>query len=146
MLAAIVSALHVLALAIGLPAIWLRSRALKAPLDAAGLRRLFVADNVWGLAAALWLVTGLLRAFGGLEKGTEFYLHSRLFWTKLALFALVVALEVWPMITFIRWRGALRQGRPVDTANARALYAVSHAEMALVLIIVFVAAFMARGF
>jgi len=146
MLAAIVSALHILALAIGLPAIWCRSRALKAPLDAAGLARLFAADNVWGLAAALWLVTGLLRAFGGLEKGTQFYLHSGLFWTKMALFALVVALEVWPMITFIRWRRDGRQGRSPDTGNARSLYAVSHAEMALVVIIVFVAAFMARGF
>jgi uncharacterized membrane protein len=33
-----------------------------------------------------------------------------------------------------------------DTTSARALYALSHAEMALVLLIVFVAAFMARGF
>jgi putative membrane protein len=144
--AAIVSALHVLALAIGLPAIFLRGRALKSPLDAAGLGRLFAADTVWGLAALLWIVTGLLRAFGGLEKGAPFYLHSRLFWLKLALFALVVVLELWPMITFIRWRGEQRRGRLPDTTNARRLYAISHAEMALVLVIVFVAAFMARGF
>lgn len=143
---AIVSALHVLALAIGLPAIWFRSRALRAPLDVEGLRRVFAADTVWGLAAGLWLATGLLRAFGGLEKGTQFYLHSHLFWTKLALFALVVAIEVWPMITLIRWRAELRRGRTPDTSNARALHAISHAEMALVVIIVFVAAFMARGF
>lgn len=108
---AIVSALHVLALAIGLPAIFLRGRALRAPLDAAGLGRLFAADNVWGLAALLWIVTGALRAFGGLEKGTPFYLHARLFWLKLGLFALVVALELWPMITFIRWRIEQRRGR-----------------------------------
>lgn len=146
MLAAIVSALHVLALAVGLPAIWFRSRALKAPLDAAGFGRLFAADNVWGLAAALWLVTGLLRAFAGLEKGTQFYLDSHLFWTKLALFALVVLLEIWPMLTFIKWRRIRRQGGIPDTTSARTLYSLSHAEMALVLLIVFVAAFMARGF
>lgn len=144
--AAVVSALHVLALAIGLPAIFFRGRALRAPLDGAGLGRLFAADTVWGLAALLWIVTGLLRAFGGLEKGTAFYLHSRLFWVKLALFALVFVLELWPMITFIRWRGERRRGRSPDTTRARALYAVSHAEMALVIVIVFVAAFMARGF
>ena len=146
MVSAVVSALHVLALAIGLPAIFLRGRALRGPLDAAGLSRLFGADNAWGLAALLWIVTGLLRAFGDLEKGTPFYLHSRLFWLKLALFALVVVLELWPMITFIRWRREQRLGRLPDTANARKLYAISHAEMALVLLIVFVAAFMARGF
>src|SRR5262245_56456369 len=129
MVAAIVSALHVLALAIGLPAIWFRSRALKGPLDANGLRRVFTADNVWGIAAALWLATGLLRAFAGLEKGTQFYLGSHLFWTKLALFALVVLIELWPMITLIRWRAALRRGRTVDTSKASALHAVSHAEM-----------------
>src|SRR5919108_3457533 len=102
MASAIVSALHLFALALGLPSVFLRGRALKGPLDAAGLARLFAADNVWGVAAQLWLVTGLLRAFAGLEKGSAFYLASRLFWLKLALFALVGALEIWPMLTFIR--------------------------------------------
>ena len=144
--AAIVSALHVLALAVGLPAIYLRGRALRGPLDAAGLNRLFTADNAWGLAAALWIATGLLRAFGGLEKGSQFYLHSRLFWIKMDLFALVFLLEIWPMITFIRWRRVRRRGGIPDTTNARRLYTINHAEMALVILIVFVAAFMARGF
>src|SRR6266850_613722 len=104
MLSALVSSLHVLALAIGLPAVFLRGRALKGPLDANGLRRLLAADNVWGIAALLWIVTGLLRAFAGLEKGADFYLHSPLFWTKMALFLVVLLLEIRPMITFIRWR------------------------------------------
>ena len=146
MLSAVVSALHLLALAIGLPAVYLRGRALKGRLDREGFQRLFAADSAWGVAAALWLVTGLLRAFGGLEKGSAFYLASRLFWLKMGLFALVVALEVWPMLTLIRWRVALRNGGTPDTSAARALYAVTHAEMALVVLMVFVAAFMARGF
>jgi uncharacterized membrane protein len=102
---AIVSALHVLALALGLPSVFLRGRTLKGPLDADGFRRLFAADNVGGIAALIWIVTGVLRAFGGLEKGTQFYLSSRLFWVKMALFAAVLALEAWPMLTFIRWQG-----------------------------------------
>ena len=146
MIAAVVSALHVLALAIGLPAVYLRGRALRGPLDGAGLARLFAADNVWGVAAALWVVTGLLRAFGGLEKGTAFYLGSRAFWLKMALFALILVLEVRPMMTFIRWRAGLRLGRAPDTSGARGLYVVTHVEMALVVLMVFVAAFMARGF
>ena len=144
--AAVVAAFHFLALGIGLPSIYLRGRALKGRLDAEGLRRLFVADNVWGSAAALWIVTGLLRAFAGLEKGTAFYMASRLFWVKLDLFLLIFVLEIWPMVTFIRWRRQVRSGQTPNTSRARTFYILTHAEMALVVIIVFVATFMARGF
>jgi putative membrane protein len=146
MLSAVVSSLHLLALAIGLPAVFLRGRALRGPLDDAGFRRLFAADNLWGVAAALWLVTGLLRAFAGLEKGSAFYLGSALFWTKMALFVSVTALEIHPMLAMIRWRRDRGAGRTPDTSSARKLYLISHIEMALVVVIVFVAGFMARGF
>ena len=119
MISAVVSSLHVLALAIGLPAVFLRGRALKGPLDADGVRRLLAADNVWGVAAVLWIVTGLLRAFGGLEKGTEFYLRSPLFWTKMILFLLILVLEIRPMITFIGWRMRLGRGLPGSTRRRR---------------------------
>jgi len=45
MISAVVSSLHLLALAIGLPAVFMRGRALKGPLDAAGLRRLLAVDE-----------------------------------------------------------------------------------------------------
>ena len=146
MISAVVSALHVLALAVGLPAVFLRGRALGRPLDAGGLRRLFAADNAWGVAALLWIGTGLARAFGGIEKGTQFYLSSRLFWVKLGLFAAILALELWPMTAFIRWRMRRGRGLAPDTSRARLFYVLNHAEMALVVVIVFVASFMARGF
>ncbi len=145
-LSAIVSALHVLAVAIGLPSVFLRARALRGTLDSTGRRRLFAADNVWGVAAILFVVTGLLRAFAGLEKGTAFYLASHLFWTKMTLFVAIVLLEIWPMTTFIRWRMQERRGQSPDTSRARALYIVNHVQMALAVVMVFVAAFMARGF
>ena len=145
-LSAILSALHLLALAIGLPAVVLRARALRGTLDAAGLRRLFAADTAWGIAAALWVVTGLLRAFAGFEKGTAFYLGSSLFWTKMTLFVLVVALEISPMITFIRWRAVRGRGQMPDVSRARTLYVITHAQMAIAIVMVFVASFMARGF
>jgi putative membrane protein len=145
MVAAVVSSLHLLALAIGLPAVFLRGRALKGQLDADGLRRLLAADNAWGVAAVLWIVTGLLRAFGGLEKGTDFYLRSPLFWTKMALFLLILLLEIRPMVTFIRWRIQVGRGLPVDTSVARRLYTLNHIELALLVVIVFVAGMMARG-
>jgi len=146
MASALVSALHVLALALGLSSVYLRGRALKGRLDRDELQRLFAADTVWGIAAGLWIVTGLLRAFGGLEKGSQFYLQSPLFWIKMALFVTVILLEIRPMMTFIRWRRTLGRGEVPDTSGARALYLVNHIEMALVVIIVFAASFMARGF
>jgi putative membrane protein len=146
MASAIVSALHVLALALGLSGVYLRGRALKGRLDRDGLTRLFAADNAWGIAAGLWIVTGLLRAFGGLEKGSQFYLQSPLFWAKMALFVAVIILEIQPMVTFIRWRRALGRGQVPDTSRARALYVVNHIQMALVVVMVFVASFLARGF
>src|SRR5574341_479517 len=146
MSSAIVSALHLLALAIGLPAVYFRGRALRGRLDADGFRRLFAADTLWGIAAVLWLATGLLRAFGGLEKGTAFYLSSRLFWVKMALFGLIVLLEIAPMLAFIRWRLQLKRGHAPDTSRARAFYLVNHIQMALLILMIFVAAFMTRGF
>ena len=145
-LAAIVSSFHLLALALGLAAVTLRGRALRGGVDAGAIRRVLSADTVWGIAALLWVATGLLRAFAGLEKGSAFYLGSALFWTKMALFLAVVLLELKPMLTFIRWRADLRRGRTPDTTGARTLYVINHVEMVLVVVIVFVASFMARGF
>jgi putative membrane protein len=141
----IVASLHYLALAIGLPAIFLRGHALKGTLDDAGLRRLFAADSMWGVAAALWLATGLLRAFAGLEKGSAFYLQSHGFYLKMGLFLAVVILEVRPMLTFMKWRQARRRGSRIDTSSARALFQVSHIQMSIVVAMVFVASAMARG-
>ena len=146
MFAAVVSALHLFALALGLSSVFLRGRALKGRLDRDGLHRVFATDTVWGIAAALWLITGLLRAFAGLEKGTAFYLGSSLFWLKMALFVAIVLLEIRPMVTFIRWRAVVRSGGAPDTSVARALYHINHVEMALVVVMIFVASFMARGF
>jgi putative membrane protein len=145
MISAVVSSLHLLALATGLPAVFLRGRALKGHLDREGLRRLLAADNVWGVAAILWIVTGLLRTFGGLDKGTDFYLRSPLFWAKMSLFVLVLLLEIRPMVTLIRWRRALGRGETIDTSGARALYTLNHIELAIVVVMVFVASLVARG-
>jgi putative membrane protein len=146
MLSAVFSALHLLALAIGLPSVFLRGRALKGPLDERGLRRLFAADTLWPLAAGVWIVTGLLRAFGGLEKGSQVYLSSPMFGLKMALLVVVLLLEVWPMVTFIRWRIARSRGQSLHQAPLGALYAVNQLQLGIVAVMVFVASLMARGF
>jgi putative membrane protein len=144
-MSAVLSALHLLALAIGLPAVVLRARALAEADDPAALRRALTADSWWGIAAVLWLVTGPARAFGPFEKGTAFYLSSPLFYAKLGLFLSIFLLEIVPMATLIRWRMALGRGESPDLGAARLFATLSWIEAALVVTIVFVAAFMARG-
>jgi putative membrane protein len=142
--AAVLSAIHMLTLALGLGGIFARGRALGGVLDAAGWKRVLAADNVWGAAAALWIVSGLGRVFlGGKEPG--FYWRNGFFWLKLGLFGLVFLLELAPMMTFIRvrtaqWHGAALPQFPI--ATYRRLNAI---ELGLVVAIVFVAAFMSRG-
>lgn len=134
----LLAAVHLLALGIGLGAVWGRGRALRGPLDPAGLGRVFHADAWWGIAAVLWIATGVPRAFGGLEKGTAYYLGNHIFLTK--------RLEVWPMISLIKWRIRMGRGLPVDTGAARALARTSFAQAALVILMVFAATAMARGY
>lgn len=142
----LLAALHLLALGIGLGAVVGRGRALKRVRGAADLGPVFVADNWWGVASLLWLVTGLLRAFGAYEKGSAYYLAHPLFHAKLGLFVLIFALEIWPMITLLRWRGATRRGQEVHTSASTRLAAISNVEAAVVVVMVFLAVAIARGF
>jgi putative membrane protein len=139
------AAIHLLALGIGLGAVWARSRALRQSLDAAGLQRVFTADAWWGIAALLWLSTGLVRLFGALEKTTSWYFHNHVFLLKMALFLVIVVLELAPMRTFIRWRAAVRRGELPDTTRAMSLSRVSALQAALVMAMVFAATAVTRG-
>jgi putative membrane protein len=141
---ALLSALHLLTLALGLGAVFIRGRALAGPLDDAGWRRLLAADTAWGVAAALWIVTGIARVFWG-GKEPAFYWYNGFFWTKLSLFALVFALELAPMMTFIRVRAARKRHAELPRFNAQAYATINKVEVAILVTIVFLAAFMARG-
>lgn len=141
----LLASFHLLALGIGLGAVWIRGRALKAPLDLGGLPRVFLADSVWGIAALLWISTGLWRFLGGVEKGTQYYLHNHIFLTKMALLILVLLLEVRPMLTLIQWRQRVARGQPLDTRKAPLLARISFVQAVLVVLMVFAATAMARG-
>jgi putative membrane protein len=149
MLRSLLGSLHLLGLGIGLGAIVVRAWALRRVTDGhdrqAWVARALMADNLWGLAALLWIGPGLLRAFGGWEKGTAFYLDSTGFWIKMGLFIITVSLELWPMITLIRWRIAEGRGQEIDTTPAAMMARISEVEAALTVLIVIVAGWMARG-
>ncbi len=137
--------LHLLALGIGLGAVWVRARALRRTPDTADLRRAFTADAFWGVAAILWIGTGVFRAFGGFEKGTAYYLANPFFHAKMGMLALILVLEVWPMLTLIRWRRAVGKGETVDTRPAARIATFSYVQAALVVAMVIAATAMADG-
>lgn len=140
-----VAALHLLGLGLGLGAIWSRRRALQNPSDPVNLKRALYADTLWGIAALVWISTGLARAFAGLEKGSAYYLANEAFWLKMGLLALVLILEIWPMVTLIRWRIQLSRGETIDTRNAGRFARISALQAVLVVAMVFAATAMSRG-
>ena len=142
------AALHLLAFGIALAAVFARAGALRrlTGTSPAELRQVFVWDNLWGISAGVLLITGGLRAFGGFEKGADYYLHQPLFHLKLTLFVIILLLELSPMITLIKWRIAQKKGTPIDIGRARLFARISHIEALLIMLMVIAASGMARGF
>lgn len=141
-----VAVAHLLGLGIGLGSVVARSRALRDTLDVNGLRRVFAADTWWGVAAAIWLLTGLWRAFGGLEKPSAYYLSHPLFHAKIGLFVLIVLLELAPMIALIKWRATVRRGQLPDTRKARAYATIGIVQAIFVIAVVACAVGLARNY
>ena len=141
----IVATLHLLALGVGLGAVWVRASSLRGHMDAPAVQRALRADAVWGIAALVWISTGLLRVFAGLEKGTAYYMQNDLFWGKMLLLLIVLLLELWPMIALVRWRIGLARGDVIDTSRALMFSRISIVQALLVVGMVFAATAMARG-
>jgi uncharacterized membrane protein len=139
--------IHLLALGVGLGGVWGRARALheslREPVDERAIKRALIADAWWGIAAVLWLVTGVWRLIAGSEKSTSYYFSNYAFNAKMGMFIAILALEVWPMMTLIRWRTGRQQP---NTRDAGRIEVVSYVECALVIAMVFAAVSMARGF
>jgi putative membrane protein len=151
MLRIALAATHLLALGIGLGAIWSRARAMNALESMPGaLRRAFAADTWWGIAAALWIGTGLARALAGTEKSPDYYWSNHVFLAKMGMLVLVIVLELWPMVTLIRWRRAQGKGGLRSAAElsrtGRLIARISDVQTLLVIGMVVAATMMARGY
>ncbi|MCS7067357.1 MAG: DUF2214 family protein [Meiothermus sp.] len=141
----LVASLHLLALGLGVWGIWTRARALGKLPEPAALKEVFYADNFWGMAAILWISTGLTRTFGSDDKGAHYYLESPTFWLKMGLLLLVLALEVWPMTTLIGWRIALARGQRPNLSPAPIFARISWVQLFMTLVMVWVAVALRRG-
>ncbi|AHI63579.1 DUF2214 family protein [Burkholderia thailandensis] len=144
----LLAAVHLLAFGFAVASISARNRALKrvaASRQSADLPDVFKADAIWGVSALVLITTGIVRAFGGFEKGGDYYLHAPLFHLKMGALALILVLELAPMTGLIRWRVSARRGMLPDLARAPAYARIGHVQAMLVAVIVLAATGMARG-
>jgi putative membrane protein len=108
--------------------------------------RLLRCDMWYGVFAMLLLVVGFLRVFY-FEKGSAYYFSNHFFWTKVALFAVVGVVSIYPTVQFLGWRKDTRQGKPPVLTEPQflRLRLALRLEVGLLVVIVFSASMMAKG-
>jgi len=109
-------------------------------------RRLQRMDLVYGISAGVVLIVGLLRVFY-FEKGAPFYAHNLFFWTKMAGFALVALLSIYPTIRFLSWNKffAKNQVPEISDQDEARIKLILRLELVAIAVILLSAALMARG-
>lgn len=113
---------------------------------AGSARRLLIADMAFGIASGVLLVVGLLRVFH-FEKGATYYFHTWTFIAKLTLFLLIGLLSIVPTRELLSWRSAVREGQAPAVSKERLarLRMIIHLELVGVVLILLLAALMAKG-
>jgi putative membrane protein len=120
---------------------------LKPPLTLSQARRLQVTDLVFGAAAGVLLVVGLLRVVY-FEKGPAYYFSNAFFLVKLAAFIAAGLISIYPTVLYLSWSKAVKEGiapqpSPAQVRSARMCLML---ELTGILVILFCAPLMARGF
>jgi len=104
-------------------------------------------DVALGIMSASLVLIGFSRVFFG-AKGSEFYIHNHVFWTKVVLFAIVGLMSIKPTRAFLRWRKA----QAADAAFApgeeeiRSIRKTLMTEIHIFALLPIAAAAMARGY
>lgn len=109
-------------------------------------RRIQRVDLWYGISAGLVITVGLLRVFF-FEKGSAYYFHNYVFWTKMALFTIIGLLSIYPTMRFIKWNSALAENRMPEIPNDefKRIRLLLHLELIGIALILFAAPMMARG-
>lgn len=109
-------------------------------------RRLMRLDMLYGISAAVLVGVGFLRAVY-FEKGWAYYSASPYFLGKMALFAAIALLSVYPTIVFLSWRKDVKAGcaPQVSQERASAITILMRLQLVLVAGVLFAAAAMAKG-
>jgi putative membrane protein len=104
-------------------------------------------DIALGIMAMSLLAVGFLRVFFG-AKGSDFYFHNHVFWTKVVLYGVVGLLSVKPTRAFLRWRKAQASdpGFAPEEVEIRSVRRTLMIEIHLFALLPIAAAAMARGY
>jgi len=114
----------------------------KPEVDGNTARKLAMADALYGVSAAVVLITGLLNVFY-FGKPAAYYGHNFIFHIKMTVFLLVFLVSIYPTIQFIK----ARQTQPDATVSyPRLVRPLLWVEMLLVAIIPLLGVMMARGY
>lgn len=115
-------------------------------LTVAEARRIQRVDLVYGISAGLLIIVGLLRVYF-FEKGPNFYMNNHVFWTKMALFAIIGLLSIYPTVRYIKWNPILKENKSPEIPDGefRNIRRLLWLEMAGIVLILFAAPLMARG-
>jgi putative membrane protein len=112
-------------------------------IDGRQARKLARIDMIYGISAALVILTGVLQVFGyGFGKGLDFYLKNGLFHAKVTVFVLIGALSLPPTLFFLRHRRAGDQDRISVPTSVIMLQRV---QLLLVLLLPLLGLMLARG-
>ena len=115
-------------------------------LNAAVVERLAKIDRVYGIAALAVIATGVARTVWGV-KGSAWYWTNPLLHAKLTLVVVIAVISIFPTLTFIRWRKALRDnGALPGEAEIRKTRKLVMVQAHLLAIIPLIAVFLARGY
>jgi putative membrane protein len=145
--AALMAFLHHLAAFTVVAALGAEIALFRPPLSLTQARRLLRIDTLFGVAAGVLLVVGLLRV-AYFEKGWSYYWHDRFFLLKFAAFLAAALISIYPTATFVSWNRSLRDGAVPEMApeRIRRVRLCLMLEAAAIGVILLGAAFMARGF
>lgn len=137
--------LHYLAVFILFSTLVVEHLLFRPQLDAATAKRIGMVDAIYGLSAGAVLITGFVRM--AYEKGFAFYMQHWAFYALFTLFAIVGLISIYPTVVYLRWRKDWREGRApiIDAETARRITIILRAELALLLVMPLLAAWMARG-
>ncbi len=119
----------------------------KPPLSALQARRLQRVDTIFGAAAVLLLIVGLMRVTW-FEKGPAYYWHDAFFLIKFSAFIAAALISIYPTVVFLSWTKALKGGRAPEIAQTctRRVRMCLMLELTAIVVILPCAALMARGF
>src|SRR3984885_10725524 len=119
----------------------------KPPLSAVQARRLQRTDLIFGIAATLLLIIGLIRVTW-FEKGPAYYWHDLYFMIKFSAFILAALISIYPTVVILSWTRTVRSGQAplISETTTRRVRMCLMLELTAIVVILPCAALMARGF